>query len=164
MLKQKVERLTIQETEDMAAASPLVDVLVIGGGPSGLSVVTGLVRQLYTAVVFDSGVYRNERTSHMHILAGWDHRHPAEFRKAAREDILRRYDTIQFEDVAIEKVNKTNEGLFQATDANGKVWTGKKLVLATGVRDIYPDIAGYSDCWGYGMYGFKTPQTQRHGC
>jgi hypothetical protein len=28
---------------------------------------------------------------------------------------------------------------------------GRKVILATGVRDIYPDIEGYDECWAYGM-------------
>lgn len=132
--------------------NPLLDVLIIGGGPAGLSVATGLARQLYTAVVFDSGVYRNARASHMHNVAGWDHRPPAEFRAKARQDIISRYETIQFEQTAaIREVRKTSSGRFEALDDKGRTWLGRKLVIATGVSDIFPDIPGYGECWGYGM-------------
>jgi len=128
-----------------------LDVLIIGGGPGGLAVATGLARQLYTAVVFDSGVYRNARTKHMHNVPTWDHRDPADFRAAARSDILARYDTIRFEETKVESVRRTDNGRFEATDARGTTWTGKKLVLASGMRDVYPDIPGYDDVWGRGV-------------
>ncbi|CZT21194.1 related to thioredoxin reductase [Ramularia collo-cygni] len=128
------------------------DVLVIGGGPGGLSVATGLARQLYTTIVFDNGVYRNARSQHMHNVAGWDHQSPAAFREKSRQDLLDRYDTIRFEDVAIEAVRKNAAGLFEADDATGRTWTGRKLMLATGVRDVYPDIPGYDEVWGYRVY------------
>ncbi|KAI9789609.1 MAG: hypothetical protein M1816_005918 [Peltula sp. TS41687] len=40
-------------------------------------------------------------------------------------------------------------GPFEAIDVNGTCtgWRGKKLILATGVVDVYPDIDGYGDCW-----------------
>lgn len=129
----------------------VLDVLIIGGGPSGLSVATGLARQLYTAVVFDSGVYRNALTQHMHNVPGWDHQSPASFRAAVRQDLVKRYSTIQLEDVAVKSIRRTDEGLFEARDANDKTWLGKKVVLATGVKDIMPDILGYADCWARGM-------------
>jgi thioredoxin reductase len=129
-----------------------LDILIIGGGPAGLAVATGLARQLYTAVVFDSGVYRNARTKHMHNVPTWDHRDPAEFRAKARSDLLARYDTIRFEETKTESIWRTEAGRFEATDGNGKKWTGKKLALASGMTDIYPDIPGYDDVWGRGVY------------
>ena len=136
----------------MQAANSVLDVLIIGGGPAGLSVATGLARQLYTAAVFDSGVYRNELAAHMHNVVTWDHRSPADFRKKARDDILKRYSTIQFQSTRITNVSKTAEGQFEAKDDQGKTWLGRKLILATGVQDIYPAIDGYKDCWAIGMY------------
>lgn len=145
-----------------ATINNVLDVLIIGGGPAGLSVATGLARQLYTAVVFDSGVYRNALSKHMHNVATWDHRDPSEFRAKAREDILRRYSTIQFQNTTVESVRKTPESQFEATDAQGKVWTGRKLMLATGVRDVYPDIDGYADCWAKSMcVHCKSPAAER---
>lgn len=131
----------------------LFDVLIIGAGPSGLSVATGLARQLHTAVVFDSGVYRNAKTQHMHNVLGWDHRDPAELRAAGRADLSNRYSTIQFQDTSVERIWRLESGkLFRARDAAGKDWYGRKVVLATGVRDIPLDIEGYTDCWANGMY------------
>lgn len=129
----------------------IFDVLIIGGGPAGLSVATGLARQLHRAIVFDSGVYRNSLASHMHNVASWDHTPPENFRQAARERILSRYDTIQFENVEIKKVERNTEGIFHAIDSRKRVWTGKKLVFANGVSDIFPDITGYGECWARGM-------------
>ena len=127
------------------------DVLIIGAGPAGLTAALTLARQLHTAVVFDSGSYRNGRTKYMHTVPTWDHRDPVEFRGSAREEILTRYNTIRFHDSTIQYVKKTEKALFQVTDATGKEWVGRKLVLASGVHDIYPDIEGYDECWVKGM-------------
>ena len=147
------------------AAAPFRDVLIIGGGPAGLALATGLARQLYTAIVFDSNVYRNQMTNHMHNVVTWDHHSPVEFRQKGRDDIKRRYNTIEFKDnTKIQSVKKNQEGRFEATDTAGKTWIGRKLVLATGIRDVYPDIDGYGESWGTGMYVAGGVGASRKSC
>jgi gliotoxin/aspirochlorine biosynthesis thioredoxin reductase len=128
-----------------------VDVLIIGGGPGGLTTALTLVRQLQSCIVFDSGKYRNAMARDMHMVMTWDGKDPEQFREAARQELLAHYETARIEKVEITSVSKTTAGQFVATDANGKTWTGKKLVLATGVEDIFPEIEGYAECWGTGM-------------
>jgi thioredoxin reductase len=132
-------------------ASANLDVLIVGGGPAGLAAALGLCRAQYTAAVFDSGVYRNRLADHMHTVPTWDHINPAEYRKAAREEILRRYNTVKFVNTTIQSIRKTDHNTFVATNLEGKEWTGKKLLLASGVTDVFPDIQGYGDCWAKGM-------------
>ncbi|KAI0841362.1 thioredoxin reductase glit [Hypoxylon sp. FL0890] len=141
------------------AATPIVDVLILGGGPAGLATAGALARQLHTAIVFSHSVYRNARAKHMHNVAGWDHADPASFRAKARSDILSRYsDTIQFRDVEVAHVKKLDHdekgrSRFEAQDVEGKKYIGRKLVLAMGVKDVMPETpAGYADLWGYGIF------------
>ena len=133
------------------SASPLFDVLIIGGGAAGLSAATGLARQLYNTVVFSNKTFRNARASYMHNFPTWDHQPPSAFRAKAKEDILARYKTVQFEDADITSVRKTEDGKFEVTDVQGRSWTGRKLVLAHGAEDSFPDIPGYADCFALGM-------------
>ncbi|KAH7170035.1 hypothetical protein EDB81DRAFT_636467 [Dactylonectria macrodidyma] len=134
-------------------STKLYDVLIIGGGPAGLALATGLARQLYTAVVVDSGSYRNARTKHMHNVLGFDHMDPADFRAKAKADLLKRYETIEFKSATIEKVRKLETGIFEAVDSKGAVYQGRKLGLGTGVRDVMDDQPeGYEECWGYGIF------------
>ncbi|KAF7885235.1 hypothetical protein EAF00_011053 [Botryotinia globosa] len=128
----------------------LVDVLIIGAGPAGISCAAALARLRHTA----SNKFRNEKSKHMHTVFTWDHRDPSEFRAASREDVLARYKTICFEDVAIQTIGKISKdgdgegsGIFKAIADTGKDWWGRKLVLATGARDIMVNIEGYEECW-----------------
>lgn len=86
----------------------------------------------------------------MHTVPTWDHRNPAEFRAAARKD-LERYGCATVVNAEVVTVKKTGEGYFEATGTKGEVWRGHKLILATGITDIMPDIDGYADCWVSGM-------------
>lgn len=151
------------------ASKPVYDALIIGGGPAGLSTALGLSRILHTAVLFDSGVYRNQLAKHMHIVSTWDHQDPEEFRAAARKELTARYDSVRIQNSTVEKVEKLENGWFKATDASQQEWTGKKLVLATGSKDVFPNIPGYEECWVKGIFhclfchGFEENGTHSAG-
>jgi gliotoxin/aspirochlorine biosynthesis thioredoxin reductase len=134
-------------------APMLYDVLIVGGGPAGLAAASGLARQLYTNVVFDSGVYRNSRAQHMHNVLGFDHVPPEEYRAKARADLVARYNTTTFATTEVKTIVKTAQGLFKVSSADGRGWYGRKVILATGVMDLPPeDIAGFGDCFGRGIF------------
>lgn len=167
----------------LSMSSTPADVLIIGAGPSGLAVATGLARQAYTTIVFDAGDYRNARAEYMHNVPGFDHTPPEFFRNEVKNDISRRYDTVTFENVNVVEIrkarlrlpnaergpvhgqerrhagqNKRNEedaeesqDSFEVLDSKGRVWEGRKVVLASGVTDEMLPIEGYAQCWAKGM-------------
>ncbi|KAK2611673.1 hypothetical protein N8I77_005003 [Diaporthe amygdali] len=126
------------------------DIIIIGSGPAGLSAAASIVRQDHTTLLFDSGKYRNAKTNHMHTVPSWDDRGPAEFRAASPRD-LERYGTVTVEHIEVERIKQNQNGIFEATAA-GKTWTGKKVILATGVEDVFPNIPSYTDCWVSGIF------------
>lgn len=48
------------------------DAVVVGGGPAGLSALSGLARVRRNVLLIDSGEYRNQPTRHMHDVIGFD--------------------------------------------------------------------------------------------
>lgn len=91
----------------------------------------------------------------MHGVLTWEHQDPADYRAAARKDILAHYGTVSFEDVGISSISKLQREdgstLFKAVDEKGSEWWGRKVMLASGVKDIMLDIPGYEECWVSGM-------------
>ena len=130
---------------------PILDVLIIGGGPAGLSAALTLGRQRHTVIVFDSERYRNDPSESFHLIPSWDRKSPEGFRASARLE-LGTYDTVQIKTCEVVSVAKSDDGHFEATDVLGTSYSGRKLTLVKGVYEIFPDISGYRECWGNSMY------------
>ncbi|KAI0174127.1 hypothetical protein BJ166DRAFT_574445 [Pestalotiopsis sp. NC0098] len=126
----------------------LIDVAIIGGGPAGLSAASTLARQLHTAVVFDSQVYRNAKSTSMHMVPGWENKDPKDFRASARSDVLANYSTVEFTNVGVATIEKKDDAHFLVSDVNGKEWHFRKILLAVGSSNIFPSIEGYEQLWG----------------
>ncbi|KAL1852084.1 hypothetical protein Daus18300_012296 [Diaporthe australafricana] len=124
------------------------DVAIIGGGPAGLTAAATLARQLHTAVVFDSQKYRNANSHELHMVPSLEGKDPASFRREARGGITSRYATVEFQDVAVTKVQKKGDAHFVTTDTDGKAWRSRKLLLAVGSADVFPPIEGFAALWG----------------
>ncbi|KAI1662006.1 hypothetical protein F4813DRAFT_343185 [Daldinia decipiens] len=84
----------------------------------------------------------------MHMVPGWENRNPKDFRSATRNDIVASYSAnIQFVDVEVTKVEKESDSHFRVWDGQGKEWNVRKVILAVGSSDTYPDIEGYAQLW-----------------
>jgi thioredoxin reductase len=141
----------------MALRPKIVDTLIIGAGPAGLAAALAHARTLATAIVFDSSSYRNEGITHMHTVLSRDHMDPYEFRRISRDQITSRYETIWFEKATITHAAKKVVGEkkwngFEVRDSEGKTYEGRKLILATGSRDVFPEIEGYAENWPQHIY------------
>lgn len=126
------------------------DALIIGGGPAGLSAALALGRTRRTAVIFDSGEYRNAMSAHAHTIPTHDHEDPAVIRGEMAAELQEKYKTVEFSNVAAGLIREV-DGIFELVDAKGKLWKGRKVVLAVGSRDILLDIPGYKESWGKSM-------------
>ena len=128
------------------AENKTFDVIIIGGSYAGLSCAMALGRSLRNVLIIDSGKPCNLPTPHSHNFLTQDGKTPREISSIARQQV-EAYSTITFHDgLAVSGIQ--NEFGFEITTDSNNTYTGKKLVFATGIRDMIPDIPGFAACWG----------------
>jgi thioredoxin reductase len=129
----------------------LIDIAILGGGPAGLQTALILARTRKKIIVFDDPEPPRNAASHgVHGLIGLDGFLPTDIRKIAWEQIDK-YDSAELREERIVNVSKEEgegeEGLFLITSHNETSIKAKKVVLAVGYHDVYPDIPGFLKCW-----------------
>lgn len=122
------------------------DVIIIGGSYSGLSAGMALGRSLRNVLIIDSGKPCNRQTPHSHNFLTQDGKTPKEISTIAKEQV-QKYDTVKFHDGVVLKTNKLDLGFEVETEQREK-FTAKKLIIATGIKDVQPNIPGFTECWG----------------
>lgn len=124
----------------------LFDVIIIGGSYAGLSAAMALGRSLRNTLVIDHGKACNAQTPQSHNFLTQDGIPPLEISSLAKQQV-KQYSTVQFVDDWASEGQKVKEGFRIQTQSKG-AFTAKKLIIATGVKDIMPNIAGFAACWG----------------
>lgn len=127
----------------------IYDVIIIGGSYSGLSAGMALGRSLKQVLIIDSGKPCNAQTPHSHNFITQDGETPLAIATKAKEQVAK-YKTIRFHSGFAIAGKKTEFG-FEITTETGEVFSAKKLIFATGVKDVMPPIIGADACWGISM-------------
>jgi thioredoxin reductase len=121
------------------------DVIIIGGSYAGLSAALTLGRSTRNVLVIDAGKPCNKQTPHAHNFLTHDGDRPTEIAKAAKAEVLK-YPSIRFLD-GMAVSGKVAEGGFSIGLENGQSFTARKVLLATGLKDVLPAIKGFAECW-----------------
>jgi len=135
-----------RDTGANALASNSYDVAIVGGGPAGLSAAIWLGRYLRRVVLIDAGDPRNWETRGIHGYLGLEPVTPAELRGRGREE-CRRYG-VTLIDASVSSVDQIEEGRFNVRLHSGELFTATRILLAIGVRDVWPDVPGLEQCYG----------------
>lgn len=122
------------------------DVIIVGGSFAGLSAAMQLARARRKVLVIDTGLPRNRFAVASHGFLGQDGRTPAAIRDEARRQ-LAAYPTVTFIDDEAIKAERAEDG-FSVTLSENRQEIGRRLVLATGLRDELPPLAGLAERWG----------------
>lgn len=122
------------------------DVIIVGGSYSGLAAGMALGRALRRVLIIDNGRPCNRQTPYSHNFLTQDGRAPAEIASLARQQV-ERYETVRFLSGTAVEGSRDPKG-FRIRAETGETNFARKLIFATGIRDILPDIPGLSACWG----------------
>lgn len=130
----------------VSTSTSTFDVIIIGGSYAGLSAGMTFGRSLRKVLILDGGKPCNAQTPHSHNFLTHDGSTPKEIATLAKSQVLR-YPTVTFlEGEATQVINK--DALFQVTTTDGQTFEGRKILLATGIRDMLPSIPGVKESWG----------------
>jgi thioredoxin reductase len=129
----------------------MFDVIVVGGGPSGLAGALTLGRALRSTLVVDSREPRNAPAHEMHNFLSRDGTPPVELRRIARNQ-LERYSTVELRDTSVTSATPTGDDGFEVRLADGTVDRARRVLLATGLIDDLPPVDGLAELWGRGVF------------
>ncbi|GER89580.1 pyridine nucleotide-disulfide oxidoreductase [Dictyobacter vulcani] len=128
----------------------MLDVIIVGAGPAGLSAALMLGRCRRYVLVCDSGQPRNASSRAVHNFLTRDGISPKEFRQIGR-DQLQPYTNVELRATTVtEAVREGNS--FAVKLADNSIHTARSLLLATGLIDTLPNIEGFSQFFGAGVY------------
>jgi thioredoxin reductase len=123
------------------------DVVIIGGGPAGLSAALMLGRACRQVLVLDAMEPRNAVSPRMHGYLSRDGMPPLDFLQCCRDD-LRVYPNVTWRKAEATDCRIAGDG-FETEIANNESVRSRLVLLATGMADRMPDIPGLSECYGH---------------
>ncbi len=124
------------------------DVIIIGGGSAGLSAALILARARRRVLVLDGGQPRNRFAPHMHGVLSRDGYSPIDLVEDGYREV-RSADGVIRNTRVVE--TRAVDGGFDVVTDSGAVESARRLIVATGSRDVLPDIPGLAEQWGRGV-------------
>jgi thioredoxin reductase len=131
------------------------DVVIVGGGPGGLSAALALGRGRAAALLIDGGTPRNARAHQVHTFVTRDGTPPSEFRAIAREQ-LTPYPSVEVREAIVSHIEKRAtpdaDGCGFEVSFGDTIVRARRILLAVGMRDELPAIAGLAELWGTSIF------------
>lgn len=146
------ERDARQPRPALTVDGDIVDVAVVGGGPAGLAAALWAARYRRRVVLVEGGLHRNDWTDAAYGYLGLDGMSPAAVLAQARADVTKYPEVDIVADTRVDDVVRADTGEFDLRlDPIGRL-RALRLVLATGVRDVFPAIERFEDFYGTSVF------------
>lgn len=125
------------------------DVGIIGAGFAGLAAALMLRRHRRSVILLDGGPSRNAWAHEVHGYLGAHGLSGKEMRDLGRAQVQE--VGAQFVQTKVSRATR-QDGAFTLSDDDGRSWRVSRLLIATGVTDVYPDIDNFLDFFGRTVY------------
>jgi thioredoxin reductase len=122
------------------------DVVVIGGGPAGLSGAVALSRSRRRVLVVDAGEPRNAPADGVHNYQAHEGAAPADLLAAGRAEVAMYGGTVV--PGRVTAAERRDGGIFRVTLDDGRRTEARRLLVTTGLVDELPELPGLSERWG----------------
>jgi thioredoxin reductase len=133
-------------------STELRDVVIVGGGPAGLSAALVLGRARRRVLVVDAGRPANRVSSAIGGLLGRDSS-PAALRDDGRRQ-LRKLENVEIVNGEVLDARADDDGVGVTIAHRNAVWNvrARALLLANGLHYEPPEIPGLSELWGRSVF------------
>lgn len=132
--------------------SSLLDVVVVGGGFAGISAALTFGRARHAALLIHSGPTRNAKAHAANGFSTHEGALPGDILKKSFEELKKYEATVKTRESLVTRIIKTStEGespRFKISLSDGTDVESRRVVLASGVRDVIPAIDGLEKIWG----------------
>ncbi|HEY0722861.1 MAG TPA: NAD(P)/FAD-dependent oxidoreductase [Pyrinomonadaceae bacterium] len=130
----------------------LYDCIVVGAGPAGLSASLFLARYRRRTLTFHHNSPRNEYAHGVHGFLGHHGISPAELLARGRDEVTTHGGLII--EACVTEIERLSNKTFRvyAGNQHARTFDARRVLLATGLRDLTPDCIGFRDFYGVSVH------------